>query len=720
MKFRAKLLITVLTLLLVVVCAVACTGGGAGDDTTAPAATTTAAGTSSAVTTTAPVSGNATVTTAVTTTVTSPPGSTTLSTAGQDKLKFDDKTVVYNGNSQNISVTGLSHTPYLTATYDLGRQTEVGTYTVTVTFSFKKEEYAASYVLPAPMTATLTITKATASIGTFPAATEFYFPGCEYDLVLDGTMPKGLTVEYSMTKVKDADGNDVNVPVAAGKATEAGVYDVTATFIDANNNYEPITPLTTQLTVKQSDKQVLKYTAQIDGKLDAAYLSSASYETAYYKDDDSVDPTENCILRVVIDNVKDTSYVMPSATVYMLWDGDYIYACSVVYDPTDNFRSNDYCNWANPWINDGFEFYYFFGGYAQPIIPESADTYPTYKTISIDSYARVKTAIELQRSYFYNQVEVVGTQTPDGQGGVTYTLEYKFPAIGETFDGIGTEITKTPNEEKIKAGEFAYIAIQINDLATWPQEGGVDVPDVNPEGAKYDPYPTMTAEWAAFEATFQAGMIVANNRNKAYMNEFLVFQFSDEAFASEVDITLDGERDENYDSFGTDTTMAQEAVNVSDGETVTSSINNTATGSIVWDGQYIYVYAAVLDDIIKEYVAANGEKNDILEIYLKIGETYFMIHVAPDGTVIEGSDLVADSVVSTTLTGGYAVELKIAATDTLKADGVALTAGTVVSFSICNYDLDAEDIDTAMYIGAYTEVTDYSLISIIPSVPTEE
>ena len=141
-------------------------------------------------------------------------------------VKFDDKTVVYNGAAQSIVVSGTLPAG-VTVTYS-GEGTTVGEYTVTATFKGDEVNYNAI----APMTATLTITKATYDMSgiKFEDKTVVY-NGAAQSIVVSGTLPAGVTAMYS------------------GEGTNVGEYTVTATFTGDAVNYNAIADMTATLTI---------------------------------------------------------------------------------------------------------------------------------------------------------------------------------------------------------------------------------------------------------------------------------------------------------------------------------------------------------------------------------------------------------------------------------------------------------------------------------------
>ena len=131
-------------------------------------------------------------------------------------VSLDDLTVPFDGKPHTLALTGtLSSILNCDIT---GGGTRKGTYTVTATFSFKKDADAANYNLPAPLTATLTI-----------GAGEFNLAGLDFT---DRTIPYSGRDQYpTMNKA----GLTINIEVKkAGAVVDEirlpGVYTVNVTF----------------------------------------------------------------------------------------------------------------------------------------------------------------------------------------------------------------------------------------------------------------------------------------------------------------------------------------------------------------------------------------------------------------------------------------------------------------------------------------------------------
>ena len=163
-------------------------------------------------------------------------------------VKFVDKTVVYNGETQRIEISG-SLPQGVTVSYDNNENINVGTYEVVAKFTGDSNNYETI----ADMTATLTINKATYDMSSvkFVDKTVVY-NGEVQRIEISGSLPQGVTVTY--------ENND---------KTDVGTYEVVAKFTGDSNNYETIADMTATLTIIESDFEGVTFedaTCTYDGR----------------------------------------------------------------------------------------------------------------------------------------------------------------------------------------------------------------------------------------------------------------------------------------------------------------------------------------------------------------------------------------------------------------------------------------------------------------------
>ncbi len=562
MKNRFKLLVLVLALLATVAIIASCDFGGGGDDTTTAATTTTTAAAG-------------------------------IPQEELDKIHYKNLAdeIVFDGRPLDSSDVGVNKPTFLKASYtfqqinpadgtviaDLGATypTNVGTYRITSTFSWQTgaQDLYPGATLPEPVSATFEIVPGDANRASafgVKALNLFYYPNMNYDPITatgieqftTGTLPNGVSFAgASIEELASADATS-GTAVAGGKITKAGIYKVTVNYAQDGENYTAasLAGKSAVITVIECPNQVLrKDNVAVDGVLDAAYLQSAHLEGR-----DQAYNYQNGIYTLLGDNIVDPMREIPmlkiehgaeageegsqlEVDVYALWGAmegktdAYVYLAVVVKDPTDSMRSEAYCAAPNPWLNDGIEVYYNFGGYVAPAIPRSAtglgysSTYPTYSALANNSAARDDarpTAVDLQMSYYFDKIVFASTREVDGNGGVTYICEYAFPAKSETTSGaVGPQFQRHEGEA-LEAGEFLYFAFQFNDLTDISNlknpldaEGDDASYDMTfPSGAKYPNYNTnyklelvKDSDWYKFETAISPYIASYGNRSSWYL-----------------------------------------------------------------------------------------------------------------------------------------------------------------------------------------------------------
>ena len=183
-------------------------------------------------------------------------------------IVFKNSSVLFDGSEHSIEVSNLpegvevSYSP--TNTFiNAGRHV--------VTASFKDK--TGNYNVPDDMTATLTI--AQKSLPVEFNSKEVTYDGLEHSIEIEDSLPEGITVSYSKNSYKDA-----------------GVYEVTASFEDSNNNYI-IDDITATLTINKADLTGLKLenktvtydgtpkSIEITGELDDSISSLTEYTNEY-------------------------------------------------------------------------------------------------------------------------------------------------------------------------------------------------------------------------------------------------------------------------------------------------------------------------------------------------------------------------------------------------------------------------------------------------------
>lgn len=149
-------------------------------------------------------------------------------------INFEDKTVVYNGQPQQLVIDGdLPNGVNVKYEYS-GNLTNAGVYEITAIFSCDLANYE-----PIPnMQATLTIAKANYNLEGINFFNDtFVYDGSEYGITISNPelLPKGVTVTYE---------NNYKINV--------GTYEVIANFSGDSNNYNEIPSMFATMTIKKA------------------------------------------------------------------------------------------------------------------------------------------------------------------------------------------------------------------------------------------------------------------------------------------------------------------------------------------------------------------------------------------------------------------------------------------------------------------------------------
>lgn len=178
-----------------------------------------------------------------------------------DGVYLNSDTVVYDGRYHTIALEGKEFGVAVVLPEDVslryttkkiyhidksavdGAETEgngaidAGIYRVTAHFELKHNK---SNYLPIPsLSATLIINQANINVGNVSISDEEYdYDGNEHGIRLSGDIPQGISVLYTIQKVKNADGSACEGEVRQGNgAVEAGTYKVIAALTQVNDNY---------------------------------------------------------------------------------------------------------------------------------------------------------------------------------------------------------------------------------------------------------------------------------------------------------------------------------------------------------------------------------------------------------------------------------------------------------------------------------------------------
>ena len=152
----------------------------------------------------------------------------TIEKVNMEGVSFENTSFMYDGLEHKIEVSNLpegvevSYSP--TNTYK-----DAGKYEVTANLN----DTTGNYNVPSEMTATLIIFQKSLPVEFNDK--EVTYNGLEHKLEIEGSLPEGVTVSYTTNSY-----------------TDSGVYEVTASFEDLNNNYI-IDDMIATLTIKKAD-----------------------------------------------------------------------------------------------------------------------------------------------------------------------------------------------------------------------------------------------------------------------------------------------------------------------------------------------------------------------------------------------------------------------------------------------------------------------------------
>lgn len=239
-------------------------------------------------------------------------------------VKFEGKTVVYDGNVHSVEISGTLPDGAPSPIYTINGKntssaTDVGEYTVKANFVGIDPNYE-----PIPeMQATLKITPAEYAVkgvdivfkndggSVISNATKIYDgKSVSFDLNDYGKLSKKISVSFS---VSDKDGKVISTSNKNTGIINAGVYTVKAEFTMADGkNYQPIDPIVRTIEVLKADYPALeniKFTSAqttYDGKehsieIEGQLLKDVSVSYEYYKDDKLVLASDGKPAQSVVD-----------------------------------------------------------------------------------------------------------------------------------------------------------------------------------------------------------------------------------------------------------------------------------------------------------------------------------------------------------------------------------------------------------------------------------
>ena len=159
-------------------------------------------------------------------------------TIDMSSVALNSSTYLYDGQTKSLIITGLLPEG-VSVTYINNDKINVGSYEVVANFTFIDE---INYNLISDITATMTIMEADISGISISDATYIY-DGLEKSLTITGTLPTGVSVSYTNNK-----------------KTNAGTYEVIATFTDSTGNYNKLPDMKANLVIEKKSLPSITFT----------------------------------------------------------------------------------------------------------------------------------------------------------------------------------------------------------------------------------------------------------------------------------------------------------------------------------------------------------------------------------------------------------------------------------------------------------------------------
>ena len=169
------------------------------------------------------------------------------------------------------------------------------------------------------------------------------------------------------------------------------------------------------------------------------------------------------------------------ATLYMAWDGDFIYFCVEVDDDIVVSQGKDYCSIDNPYENDGVEIWYAINGRYSKLCLDAMGYHLYVGSGTPSQYLNY-----LSENKMY-KTSVKGTTIDESneeprviEGATGYIVEYALPAYNEPTVAINADnpLGATPGSknwgEKLRRGDRVYISLQVDSVSAVADKAAID------------------------------------------------------------------------------------------------------------------------------------------------------------------------------------------------------------------------------------------------------
>lgn len=178
-----------------------------------------------------------------------------------------------------------------------------------------------------------------------------------------------------------------------------------------------------------------------------------------------------------------------NATLYLAWDGDFVYVYAEVNDPHVVSHGSAYCTQeANPYENDGVEMWYGIGGDFNKVCLDafgyqlygagkSAAETSAYINQCVGASKLMVGSGYLSDTVFDSWNGAIVTQEMSANAGITgYAVEFSFAAYEEPVLESGEELKADKSNwgNKLLTGHIFSLAIQLDDISEAASQDIVD------------------------------------------------------------------------------------------------------------------------------------------------------------------------------------------------------------------------------------------------------
>ncbi len=159
-------------------------------------------------------------------------------------------------------------------------------------------------------------------------------------------------------------------------------------------------------------------------------------------------------------------------TLYMAWDGDFIYFCAEIDDDVVVSQGKDYCSIDNPYENDGVEIWYAINGRYSKLCLDAMGYHLYVGSGSPSQYLNYLSENKMYKTSVKGAtIDPTNEQPRVIEGATGYIVEYALPAYNEPTVEINADnpLGATPGSanwgEKLRRGDRVYISLQVDSVS---------------------------------------------------------------------------------------------------------------------------------------------------------------------------------------------------------------------------------------------------------------